>query len=230
MNELVKLDKNEKIRQKILATRDRHTVMDVVAYEMKIDISHSAKYQKEFLYRLFLEAKWLYNYQLSTENIFDINYKLKEVPVLNKDKELETREIHLSSQIKQELLDRTKRNISALSSSKKKGSKVGSLKFKSQINSIPLKQYNNTYRITTSNTIKIQGCKKPFKVKGLEQIPKDADMTEATLINKYGDYFIKITCFINKIPKVIRPAASPACAPEISARQKPTKAKNKIIA
>jgi len=198
------LEKNERIKNSTLATRERHSAMLCKVFEMKIDKSHISKTQSDFLHRLFSEAKWLYNHQLSNDNIFNISDKIKEVSVLNKDKVLETRELaNLSAQMKQELIERTKQNVVALNRSKKKGNKVGSLKFKSQVNSIPLKQVNQTYRVVNTKTIKIEKCKKPFRVIGLEQLPKDCDITGAVLIHRLCDYYIMITCFVDKIPKAI---------------------------
>lgn len=64
---------------------------------------------------------------------------------------------HLSSQMKQALLDRIKDNIRVLAQLKAKGHKVGVLRFKSRIRSLPLKQYGNTYRILDKKYVQIQG-------------------------------------------------------------------------
>jgi putative transposase len=197
------LTKNEKIKQAILETRDRHASMTCKTYEVKIDKSHLSKTKSKFLQSVFREAKWLYNYILSSDDIFAVPDNTKEVTVLNKDKVPEIRELdNLSSHMVQEVIARTRTNIVALNRSKKVGNKVGKLKYKSYVNSVPLKQYNNTYKVT-GKSIKIQGCKKPFRVIGLEQLPPGAELTRATLIRKLDDYYINITCFVNKIPKIV---------------------------
>jgi putative transposase len=203
MNELVKIDRNQKIKQAILETRDRHANMTCKTYEVKIDKSHISKTKSSFLQSVFREAKWLYNHVLSSDDIFAVPDNTKEVTVLNKDKIPEIRKLdNLSSHMVQEVIARTKINIVALSRSKEVGNKIGKLKYKSQVNSVPLKQYNNTYKVK-GKSIKIQGCKKPFRVIGLEQLPPDAELTKATLIRRLGDYYINITCYVNKIPKII---------------------------
>jgi len=165
-------------------------------FECKIDESHCSKTQIEFLYKCFLEAKWMYNHVLSLEDVFAFDTKAKTVNVLNKDKEIEERNLeNLSSQMKQGLYNREKDSIINLSKAKKKGIKIGRLKFKSVVNSIPLQQNGKTYRILNKGRIALQGCKKPFKVNGLKQIPDDADITCATLVKKENEYYIKITCF-----------------------------------
>ena len=57
------------------------------------------------------------------------------------------------------------------------------IKFKSEINSIPLKQYNITY-FFKNNKLKMQNCKSLFSIKGLDQIPKNADFANANLLKK----------------------------------------------
>ena len=199
MNQLVK---NEKIKYAGIATRIKHTTMTCKTFEVKIDKSSNTKTQNQFLKKVFREAKWLYNYILGSENIFTIPTNTKEVVVLNKDREPEVRQLStLSAQMIQGLITRTQINIVSLSRLKELGSKVGRLKYKSQVNSIPLKQYNSTYSVKRSK-VKLQGCKKPFKVSGLEQLPIGADLTAAVLVYKSGDYYIKITCYVDK---VIRP-------------------------
>jgi transposase len=149
---------------------------------------------------LFIEAKWLYNYQLSLEDIFSFSYKTKEVEILNREKQKEKREInYLSSQMRQELVRRTNQSILNLSKAKKKGCKIGKLRFKSQVNSIPLSQFGVTHRIESEKYIGIQGFgRKQLKVNGLDQIPEDAEVANAILISRNGNYYLKIICFVPK--------------------------------
>lgn len=196
------MNKSDKIKQSFQKTKEKRKNQICKVYTIKFDKSHLSKEKLNWLNRLFLEAKWLYNYQLSLDNIFSCSDKLKEVEILNKDKEKETRKIkHLSSQMKQGLVDRTKQNIINLSKAKNKGNIIGRLKFKSEINSIPLKQFNNTYKIENDNYIKLQGFKKHFKVSGLKQIPENSDYADATLIKKNNNFYLKITTFQEKPTK-----------------------------
>jgi len=85
---------------------------------------------------MFLEAKWLYNYIINRElnnDIFKIDSKIKNVSVYVKD-HYENRKLkYLSSQMKEEIINRAKDNINGLNKLKEKGFKVGRLKFKSYI-------------------------------------------------------------------------------------------------
>jgi transposase len=194
--------KNQNIKLSIEATKKRRQTQVCKTYICKIDKSHLSKDKLNFLRKLFIEAKWLYNYQLSLDNIFDIPDNIKEVTILNKDKLPEQRELKtLSSQMIQELIQRTKTSIYALSQLKTSGFKAGKLKYKSFIGSVPLKQYNNTYKIINDKYIKIQGYKKHFKIRGLKQIPKNVEYTRATLVNRLGDFYLLITCYLPKLPK-----------------------------
>ena len=66
--------------------------------------------------------------------------KVHEVPVKVKDI-FEIRDLRcLSSQMRQGLISRTQENIKGLSELKKKGHKIGKLKYKSEVQSIPFER------------------------------------------------------------------------------------------
>jgi len=167
-------------------------------YEVKIDISHLNSQTVNHLNGLFREAKWYYNSVIGSRNISELSndyYKISQVSVKVTD-HFEARNLdHLSSQMKQELVDRTKDSLKALLRLKKNGRRVGALKFKSYVNSIPLKQYHNTWWIMDKNHIHIQNIKQKLRVKGLSQLPKEAEITSAVLIRKHGDFYLHVTTY-----------------------------------
>lgn len=182
-------------------TRERRRGQCCKVYELKIDQSHLSKEKKAHLNKLFLETKWFYNSMVGCNDIFKFDDKVKAVSVLNKDRETVERSVcRLSAQMKQAIKDRTIGSIRSLSTKKKKGKKkeVGELKFKSRINSIPLKQFGQTYRFSGSKYLILQGFKKAFKVIGFNQIPKDAEIANADLVRKSSGYYIKVCCFLPK--------------------------------
>jgi len=193
--------KKQKIKDTLKKTKQKRKNQIPKVYQLKISYSNLNSQQKHWLERVFLEAKWLYNYCIS-----DIQNKLN--PQTEKAKQIEvktpkgyeTREITcLSSQMKQGIIDRIKKNLSDLSKAKQKSIKVGKLKYKSQIRSIPLKQNGITFKVLKEkNRIKIQGLKKPVRVLGLHQIPENCDIAKAELIKKPDGYYIYLTCYINK--------------------------------
>jgi len=196
--------KAEKIRNTLKQTREKRKEQIPRVYQVKLQ-NLSAK-DRETLNRLFLEAKWLYNYVIADiKNRLNGNtWKLKEVEIKTPEG-FEKREIkQLSSQMRQGIVERIKRNLFSLKRAKEKGIKVGKLSFKSEVKSIPLKQYGITYKILgDKNKVKIQGIKKRFRILGLHQIPKNAELAEAYLIKKPSGYYLHVVCYLPK-EKVIR--------------------------
>ena len=185
-------------QQTLLKTKKRRKSQCCKVFELKLQYNKLNKIQKQFLNRIFLEAKWMYNEILNLNDFANYDTKKKVVQILNKNKEPEDREIlFLGSQIKQELLKKTWNSIKSLSSLKRKGKNVGKLKFKSQLNCICLKQYGFTYNII-NNKLKIQKCKKLFPIKGIEQILSNYEIASANLIKKPSGYYLKVTCFMKK--------------------------------
>lgn len=170
------------------------------AYELKIDFSHLSKQNQERLKMMFVEAKWIYNHILNQKDIFKIYYKtLKRVLIKNKDGEFIEKEIKfLKAKNIDDVLTGLKQNIKSLSRRKKKGMRIGILKFKSEYNSIELSNLGQTHQIINNNKIRINGFKKPFRVHGLEQIRPEFELANAKLIHKPDGYYISIITFQEK--------------------------------
>jgi putative transposase len=197
--------KNSKIKETLNKTMSRRSLLDCKVFELKVDISHLSTRKLNDLRLLFAESKWLYNHILNQENIFEFDTKTSVVQALDKDKKPITKELNIiGSQIKQSIHSRMMDSIKALSRLKKHGFKIGKLKFKSRINSIPLKQYGTTYKFneTKPNYIKIQNIKGYFKIQGVKQIPKNTEFANATLINKNNNFYLALTCFVPKQVKI----------------------------
>jgi putative transposase len=195
--------KKAKIKETLNNTRERRSHLSVKTYELKIDKSKLSKEQQDSLWKLFLEAKWVYNHILSLEDRKTFDSKTIRVMVMNKDKKMEERELStISSQIKQSLETRISNAIHGLSVLKKNGHKVGKLKFKADIDSITLKQYGVTYKINKDyNILKIQGIKNHLHVRGIDQIQDVLEFGSANLIRKGNDYFLNVTCYEEKKEK-----------------------------
>jgi hypothetical protein len=180
--------KNEAISKTLWETLRRRQEQVCRQYELKLDSSHFNHLTRKQMPALFLEAKWLYNAQLAN-GVFTTDYRTQTVRVKVGD-HYENRTIrNLSSQMRQEILDRTKDNVYGLAALKKNGHKVGGLKFKRQVTSIPLKQYGVTYRIDrTHNRIGIQGIRQKLRARGLNQIPPGAEFANAILIQMHKSF------------------------------------------
>ena len=201
------MTKNERIKLAGKATRERHASLTCKVYELKFDKSHLSKKKQEYLNRLFLEAKWLYNCMLSTTDPVGFNTKVNEISIRGKDKKTESRSLEvISSQMKQGVREKLFHNICGLAAKKKKGERVGRLKFKSRSNSIYLKQFDNTYKLK-GKYLKLQGFKKGFKLEGVKQIPIDAEITTANLIRKCDNYYLQVTCYLPKEEQVFEKEA-----------------------
>ena len=152
---------------------------------------------------IFVEAKWLYNDVLTFSNFHEINeydYKITTVHGLDKDKQPVIRELeYLSSQMKQSVIQGIKHNIKSLSVMKKHGRKIGSLKYKSNYESINLQQYGNTYKFCDKKHVKIQGIKRPIKIEGAEQFfdISGIEFANAKLLNLPDGYYVAVTTFQN---------------------------------
>lgn len=196
---------DETHRQNLLKSRAeteaRRKLQVCKVFETKVDKSRLKNTTIEQIERAFLEAKWLYNYLVALNRDIDFRFdidcqKLKEVKVLNKDKEWENREIKiLKTHSKGEIKTRFKTNIKTLSALKKNGYEIGRVKFKSEVNSIPFS--SGDAEVKTTNKIKLPGIKQWIPVKGLKRILdiEGIEIANAVLIRRCGDYYINLTTF-----------------------------------
>ena len=191
-------EKNERIKQTAKATREKHANMTCRVFELKISTRKMSKTQKEQITTYFREAKWRRNSIIAD---FDKAERKAKSALVKVGDEFEERQFTiLGSQVIQDIYDNIKSEIKGLSTKKEKGEKVGRLRFKSYCNSIPLRQYERTYRIDFHyKRVRIQNIKKWLRVYGLEQIPSGADITNAKLIRKASGFYLNVTCFIPKI-------------------------------
>lgn len=206
ISEEAKQAKYEKQKQTLLATKEKRKSQRPICFELKIDYSHLNKSERETLKMFFVEAKWLYNHILSSEDPFKFDSKTRIVNVRNKDGNIEHRELrHLPAKNRQDVHNKLKWNIKGLSSTKKMGKRVGKLKFKSEFNSIELTQYGATHKVVGRNRIKINGIKRPLIVRGLDQLVKydSLDYANARLVKKPSGYYISFTTFLNNIDSAI---------------------------
>ena len=184
-------------------TQKRRKTQTCKVYEAKIDRSHLSSAAISHLSSLFKEAKWFYNFCLSHDDVDNVDTTLRTIPVKVDDNEYEDRKLSvLQAQMKQGIQTRLFGSLMSLAALKAKGFKVGRLKFKRLVNSIPLKQYDKTYFIRNGR-VRIQGLKQWLRVNGLKQIPKDAEIANATLIRKANDFYIHVTTYQDKEATVI---------------------------
>ena len=205
--------KNKKIAATRQRTREKRKTQAAFIAKVKIVESALSDKQKEALRRVFLEAKWFKNSMVafSKENkdkkIDDFDTKNTTVSVrMGKDSDkYEERELSvLSSSTRQKIRDVFKSNIKTLSTQKKNGRKVGSIDYVKEIDCVPLKQYRRDYEILSTHYVKVTKIGK-VRVRGLLQIPQDADIAHADLIHKPDGYYLHITAYL---PVIYNPTVS----------------------
>ena len=201
-------DQSKSLRyQKTLATRkatsEKRKSQSCRVFTFKINENKLSSTQKEQLKMIFVEAKWLYNdiLNFSKDNpIWKYNTKVKELNVINKNKESEVRTLNfIGSSMKQAVHEQITSAIKSLATKKKQGKKVGSLKFTSEITSINLKQYGSTHTILSKNRIRIQNISKPIKVSGLSQFNQieGLEFANAKLLNTPLGYYVAVATFLD---------------------------------
>lgn len=195
-------EKKNKIKNSMKATHEKRKSQVCKIFKLKIDESHLNIIQQQWLNKIFLEAKWFYNYVIGRDDLFTLDLKLKNVKVINKEKQEEWRKLEfLSSQMKLGLHSRIIDSIKGLSVLKKKGFQVGRIKHTKNVDSIPLIQFKNTWSIQAGR-LKVQGLKKTLKISGLDQIPKEAEFANAVLFKKASGYYIHVTTYLPKETRV----------------------------
>ena len=201
-----RLEKNKNIAQTMRETYAKRKSQICKYFKFKMDKSNLSKQQANQLKMIFVEAKWIYNYLLD-KDIYSFDYKdLSKITHKDKNRnDIETTISYVSSSVKQSIIQDIINQIKGLSVLKKKGYKVGKLKYKTEYNSINLKQYGNTHSIR-GNKFKIQGIKKLIRVRGLDQLSKynKIDYANAKLLYDGTDNYIALTCFLYKKKKKSR--------------------------
>ncbi|MHA2495887.1 MAG: RNA-guided endonuclease InsQ/TnpB family protein [Candidatus Hodarchaeales archaeon] len=199
--------KNRTIKATLAATKARRKTQVCRVYALKLNRAKINTTSRNHLNRLFLEAKWFYNWVVSQSDVFEVDTTVKGVPVKVGDV-FEERPLRcLSSQMKQGLVTQIQRAIQALAARKKKGHKVGKLKFKTFIACIPLKQYGVTYQLDRSHhRLKLQKLKQWLRVHGCQQLPADAELANAHLLRRHGDYYLHVVTYQRKTTRACQTA------------------------
>lgn len=175
---------------------------------VKIQANKLNATQREYLTRIFLEAKWDYNARVAFGSShpdakpWKADTKSTSVIHLDKDgnKVTETFKF-LTASMRQETNKKLLSSAKAIKTAKERGRIKGSrgFKFKSEVNSISLRQFNTDYKIK-GQSIKLPKCGIPFKVRGLEQLfgLEELEFANARLIRKQSGYYVQITIYCKK--------------------------------
>ena len=199
-------DTKAKIKASIAETRARRKSQICRVFELKVSIRHNPKSVFERLVKFFKEAKWVINDMLASSkdnpdnSIFDYKYtEHKDVVHYDNDKNPVTSSITLPSVLHRGTVAQKKMDIVNLAKAKKKGIKVGALKFKSKVNCIPI--ITGFTKILDATHITLPGFRK-LKVNGLHQIEfEEYEIADAKLVRKTSGYYVKLTIMLPKTPR-----------------------------
>lgn len=201
---------NERRKQTRQATIDRHASMHCFTRDLSINLN--SQHKRDWVNRLFLESKWLYNAYLAQrkeEGKFkNIDTKNTVTPVKVGDHFEDRWIVNASSQIRQQILTRIKTNMRSAYSNYESGNiKSYDMKFITACNSVPLKagrwmddddKTAVTFKINRKkNRIKLQGCPFLIRINGGKQIPDDAEIASGNIVRRRdGRLYLQVTYFV----------------------------------
>lgn len=197
-------EERQKIRESLKATRERRQNQSIKVIELKVNCHQTSKETFVRMNNCFKQAKWVENDMLAwsekcdENNIFKYEYlDHKIIERKDKDGNLVYENISLPVYFHRALVKQVKQDIMNLSKAKKKGNKVGKLKFKSGVNSIPI--ITGGIKIIDNSHITIPSFHK-LKVYGLDQLKKykDYEIADGRFIRKASGFYIKISICIDK--------------------------------
>ena len=199
-------EKRNAIKKAIANTRNRRAGQIVKCFELKLNLSKMNQRQLEELKMLFVEGKWFYNHVLAYKKENEVPFStinttnITEVKHFGKDGEEIVSELKfLKSQQKQQIVSRMNANEKTIATLVRKGlQKHGGLKFKSELNSIPLPQYKVSYAFKGESSARIQGIHGKIHLHGTHQLHGVDEFANANLIHKPDGYYLKVTCYFNK--------------------------------
>jgi len=207
--ELVRSENTKtKIRASMSATKARRQTQVCRVFELKVSIRHNPKETFQKLSNCFKEAKWVINDMLSLSkdnpdnSMFDYKYtEHKDVVHYDKDKNPITDTVTLPSVLHRATVAQKKTDIVNLAKAKKKGIKVGALKFKSEVNCLPI--ITGFTQILDGCRITIPGFRK-LRVHGLNQLNQfeKFELADAKLIRKASGYYVKISVMLPKEKRI----------------------------
>ena len=193
-----------RIREAMAATRSRRLLQTCRVFELKVSRRHNPKEVFESMSQYFREAKWVVNDMVAlarsggADGFFGYKYlEHKSVVHYDRDGNAVTDALSLPSVMHRSLVNQKKTDVKNLSKSKKKGRKVGQLKFKSSVHCLPI--ITGYAKIISGNRITIPGFRK-LHVHGLNQLDKfeTFEIADARLVRRASGFFVMLTVMLPK--------------------------------
>jgi transposase len=178
----------------------RRKTQSLRVYELKVNCHHTSKETYAKFHQWFKEAKWIENDVIASDEIFGYYYKdHRTVKRQLADKSWKEESLTINTGLHHRILQQLQTDVVNLSKAKKKGRKVGRLKFKSEVNCIPMS--TGMIKIKSPTRITIPGFPK-LKVYGLDQFDNSLEIADGRIVRKASGIFVKITvCFPKKQPE-----------------------------
>ena len=204
MDESARIVKNRAIKERGEETRARHASMRPVVIELKLDLKCLNKADQEKLRHYFTQCRWLCNHLISLDagSFKSFNTKTRDITSLDKDGNAVERQLTMPAKFIQAVYSSLKQDMASLAAKRRKtGKKNGKLKFRSEYNAIELNQYRDTHWICHGDEGDRNGKyrkKRPIRVFGMEQIPKDAEFANAKLVKRPSGIYLMLTCYVPK--------------------------------
>ena len=197
-------EEKQKIKDSLNATRERRKAQAIKIIELKVNCHQTSKEIFAKMDNCFKQAKWVENDMLAwsekcdENNIFKYEYlDHKTVSRFDKEKNIIEETINLPVYFHRAIVKQVKQDIVNLHKSKLKGNKIGKLKFKSEVNCIPI--ITGGCKIIDNSHITIPGFSK-LKVYGLNQLKKfeNYEIADGRFIKKASGYYIHLSVCIEK--------------------------------
>ena len=197
-------EEKQKIKDSLNATRERRKAQAIKIIELKVNCHQTSKETFAKMDNCFKQAKWVENDMLAwsekcdENNIFKYEYlDHKTVSRFDKEKNIIEETINLPVYFHRAIVKQVKQDIVNLHKSKLKGNKIGKLKFKSEVNCIPI--ITGGCKIIDNSHITIPGFSK-LKVYGLNQLKKfeNYEIADGRFIKKASGYYIHLSVCIEK--------------------------------
>ena len=203
-------DYKAQFQKKTETVARRALTMDVKVFQLKIRQNKLTKSQIEFLVKIFLEGKWYYNSCIAFGKIegnkpWENDTKKTTVIHLDKDRNpIETKFECLSAAARQEINKKIGSNCKTIKRLLERNviKHTRGLRFKSEYNCIPFRQFGKQGWYFKGTKIKLAKCGTLFEVYGLEQLQIDGiEFANANLVQRPSGYYILVTAYVPKQPK-----------------------------
>lgn len=194
-------DTKAKIRASLSATKAKRKTQVCRVFELKVSVRHNPKEVFQKLSNCFKEAKWVINDMLSKSkdsSIFDYKYtEHKEVTHFDKEMNEVVSTITLPSVLHRATVAQKLTDICNLAKARQAGRKIGALKYKRQVNCIPI--ITGFTKIIDGCRITIPGFRK-LRVHGIHQLHQfeEFEIADAKLVRKASGYYVKISIMLPK--------------------------------